>query len=132
MGTDEQGQGATVWTIGEIEDLKIEGRQQAGVLVAQVNGRVDGVNSLKFQDALATVLDQNITALVLDFEHLSYISSAGLRVVLFVGRELQSRDKKFVVCSLSEPVGDVFRVSGFDKIVSIYATQLDALSALNE
>ena len=101
-------------------------------MVAQLNGRIDGVNSLKFQDALATVLEENITALVLDLEHLSYISSAGLRVVLFIGRELQSRDKKFAVCSLSELVADVFRVSGFDKIVSIYVTQPDALSALNE
>lgn len=132
MGIDEQGQGATAWTFGEIGDLTIEGWKEAGVLVAQVHGRIDGVNSLKFQDALATVLEENITALVLDLEHLSYISSAGLRVVLFIGRELQNRDKKFAVCSLSELVGDVFRVSGFDKIVSVYLTQHDALSALNE
>ena len=100
--------------------------------MAKAAGRVDGINSLKFQDALTSLLEKNVTALVLDLEHLSYISSAGLRVILVAAKELQESTGKFAVCSLSDSVADVFRVSGFDTIVPTYATQPEALSALNE
>ncbi len=101
-------------------------------MVAKAAGRVDGINSLKFQDALTSVLEKNVTALVSDLEHLSYISSAGLRVILVAAKELQESTGKFAVCSLSDSVADVFRVSGFDIIVPTYATQPEALSAFNE
>ena len=133
MGTNEQEvEGVTTWTIADIGDLTLECRQEAGTVVAKTVGRVDGVNSLKFQDALTSVLERNVTALILDLEHLSYISSAGLRVILVAARDLQERTGKFSVCALSDSVADVFRISGFDNIVPTYATQPEALSALNE
>ena len=133
MGTNEQEvEGVTTWTIADIGGLTLECRLEAGTVVAKAAGRVDGVNSLKFQDALTSVSEKNITALVLDLEHLSYISSAGLRVILVAAKELRERTGKFAVCALSDSVAAVFRVSGFDTIVPTYATQPEALSALNE
>ena len=133
MGTNEREfEGVTTWTIGDIGDLTLECRLEAGTVVAKAIGRVDGVNSLKFQDALTSVLEKNVTAFVLDLEHLSYISSAGLRVILVAARDLQERTGKFAVCALSDAVADVFRISGFDNVVPTYATQPEALSALTE
>ena len=127
----QESEAVTTWTIADIGNLTIQGRQEAGTLVVKAAGRIDGANALKFQDALESPFDQNVTGLVLDLEHLSYISSAGLRVVLFAARQLEGRASKFVVCSLSDLVSEVFQVSGFDKIVPTYATQRDALSVLN-
>lgn len=59
--------------------------------------------------------------LVFDATDLSYISSAGLRTILALVQHLNARGGKMVLCGLSPDVRDVFRTSGFDKIVPIVA-----------
>ena len=75
-------------------NLTMQGRREAGTLVVELAGRVDGANALEFQDALEGALGEDVTALVLDLERLSYISSAGLRVMLCASKKLEERDGK--------------------------------------
>ena len=108
----------------------MEGRREGGTLVAELAGRVDGANALEFQDALESVLDKDVT--VLDLERLSYISSAGLRVMLFASKTLLEKDGKFAACSLADSIAEVFKISGFDRIIPVFATRSEALTALSE
>ena len=117
------------WTIAEINNLTIEGEHIDGALVAKAAGRIDGGNAREFQSALETLLTDDITALLLNFEGLAYISSAGLRVILPVFRQMERMNAKFGVCSLSPSIGEVFQISGFDKIIPTHAAQTDALSS---
>ena len=45
-------------------------------------------------------------------------------------KSLQRREARFALCSLSEPVREIFEVSGFDKIIPIHSSQDEAISAL--
>ena len=110
--------------------MEIKTEQKGGVLVALTEDRVDGSNAREFQDALQAVIQDAGSAFVLDMERLNYISSAGLRVILLIARTLQRQDTKFVICSLSDTVGEVFAISGFDKIVETHGTQAEAIAAL--
>ena len=133
MATDgQETDGTAAWTIGNAGDLTMEGRREGGTLVAELAGRVDGANALEFQDALESVLVKDVTALVLDLERLSYISSAGLRVMLFASKTLLEKDGKFAACSLADSIAEVFKISGFDRIIPVFATRSEALTALSE
>ena len=110
--------------------MEINTEQKGGVLVALTVDRVDGSNAREFQEALQAVIKDTGNAFLLDMEHLTYISSAGLRVILLIARTLQGKNTKFAVCSLSDSVREVFEISGFDKIVATHATQADAIAAL--
>ncbi len=133
MATNEQeAETDGAWMVADAGGLTTQARWEANALAATVTGRVEGANALAFQDALAGLIDKDAAAVVLDLEQLSYISSAGLRVILLAAQRLQERNVKFMVCSLSDSVSEVFQVSGFDKIVPIYATRPDALSAARE
>ena len=123
---------ANTWTVDDIKDLTLEGEQKAGTLVVKATGRVDGSNASQLQGALQTVLEGNNSATVLDMENLSYINSAGLRVILLVAKQLQSKPAKFAVCSLPGPISEVFQLSGFDKIIPTYDAQDGALSAVRK
>ena len=100
------------------------------ILSVQVNGRVDGSNASEFEQAIRSAMDKSDRGVMLDFEQLVYISSAGLRAVLLIAKTLRSRDAKFALCSLSEQIRGVFEISGFDKIISIYPSRAEALSFL--
>ena len=130
MVTNEQEGGATTWEVADTKNLTIDGERKSGTLIARASGRIDGSNAREFQDALETFLEDEVSSLVLDLENLSYISSAGLRVILLVSKKLQRASAKFGVCSLSDSISEVFQISGFDKIIQTYRTQSDALSAI--
>jgi anti-anti-sigma factor len=124
-----QESGAT-WTVADTKNLTVQGEIKGGVLIANTAGRVDGANAREFQDALETLLKDNSNAMILDLENLSYISSAGLRVILLVSKQLQGKGAKFGVCALSSAISEVFQISGFDKIIPTHAAQSDALSSI--
>ena len=132
MDTNGQEDGATTWAVADTKNLTIQGEKKSGTLIAKAAGRIDGSNAREFQDALETFLEGEVAALILDMENLTYISSAGLRVILLTAQQLQKKSVKFGVCSLSEPISEVFQISGFDKIISIYSTRDGALSEFGE
>ncbi len=69
--------------------------------------------------------------MLIECADLSFISSAGLRVVLLTGKSPMGRNAGFALCALSEPIREVFRVSGFDSIVAIHPTREEALAAFD-
>lgn len=110
--------------------MEINTERDGATLIAKAGGRVDGTNASEFQDALKDAISVDDKAVVLNFEELSYISSAGLRVILLTAKDMRTANVKFAVCSLSQSVRDVFTISGFDQIIDVHDDQQTALSAV--
>ena len=108
--------------------MEIKTERQNGTLIARVEGRVDSANAREFENGLSATITDDDTYVIVDFAGLSYISSSGLRVILMIAKTLRGRNAKFALCSLSGPIGEVFKISGFDKIISIYGSQEEALA----
>lgn len=100
-----------------------------GMLTVQVEGRLDGSTVTRFEEVIVAEMDDGERAVLLDCEKLSYMGSTGIRAVLILAKALSSRNAGFALCSLSEPVREVFRISGFDRIVAIYPSRTEALAA---
>ena len=101
------------------------------VLSAAVRGRIDGANAPQFEETMRTSIEESDRAVIMDFEELVYISSAGLRAILLTAKFLQQRNAKLVLCSLTDPIREVFEISGFDKILPIHPTRAEALASLD-
>lgn len=104
--------------------------REGTTLMIKTGGRIDGVNARDFENDLRNNIEDTDKAVVVDLEGLSYISSAGLRAILLIAKTLSQRGAKFALCSLSEPIREVFEISGFDKIVAIHNTQREALASV--
>ncbi|MDE2740194.1 MAG: STAS domain-containing protein [Gemmatimonadota bacterium] len=102
-------------------DIKWERIQ--GILVAIILGRIDSSNADEFQRVLDAGTNSADQALLLDFERVSYISSAGLRVGLIMAKQFKAPGKQFGICALSGSVREVVVASGFDEIISIYESR---------
>ncbi|MCY3545224.1 MAG: STAS domain-containing protein [Chloroflexi bacterium] len=112
--------------------MKVNIEREGDILVAMVEDRVDGTNAGEFQQALEADISESDRIVILDCEGLSYISSAGLRVVLLTARALQKQNSKFAICSLSEQIREVFEISGFDKIIPVHPNRTAAVEALGD
>lgn len=87
-------------------------------LTMAVEGRVDTITSQEFDKEINEELG-NFESLTLDFTDLEYISSAGLRVLIATQKKLKADDIPFVIKNVNGAVGEIFRMSGFDKILKI-------------
>ena len=104
--------------------------RQGDAIIAQVRGRVDGTNAAEFQDELIPVTDGSSQSVILDIGELSYISSAGLRVILLIARSLRAKESTFTICSPTESIREIFEISGFSQIIPIHNSQAEAVAAL--
>ncbi len=110
--------------------MEISAERQGGVVVIKAAGRVDSSNSREFHAGIEAILADDDQAVVVDFEEIAYISSAGMRVVLLLAKSLKSKAVGFALCSMSESVLEIFTISGFNKIISIHDSQSDAVAAV--
>ncbi len=110
--------------------MEINTEKDGGTVVASPTGRLDGSNAREFQDALDAVVQDTERALILDFEQVSYISSAGLRVLLVTAKTLQGNGAELALCSLDDPIREVFGISGFDSIIPIHSSRAEAIAAV--
>ncbi len=108
-------------------DVKWE--RKDGVLIAVLSGRIDSGNAGELQSELESGVDLGERALVLDFEHVSFLSSAGLRVCLVIARKFNEPGKEFGICTPSDPIRDVVAISGFDQIIAVHDSQTAAINA---
>lgn len=108
-------------------DVKWE--RKDGVLIAVLSGRIDSNNAGGLQSDLESGIDAGERALVLDFEHVSFLSSAGLRVCLVIARNFNEPGKEFGICTPTDPIRDVVAISGFDQIIAVYDSQAAAINA---
>lgn len=109
-------------------DLTTE--RQDDVLSIRVRGRLDWSSADAFRDAARNTIEETDRAVIMDFRELDFIGSAGLRVVLLTAKFLFERDASLLLCGLSEPVRDVFRITGFEQLLPIHDTPAEARASL--
>ena len=97
--------------------LKINKKEENGKVIYVLEGRLDTVTApdleKEFKDALDSVED-----LMLDFEKLEYISSAGLRVLLSAQKTM-NKQGKMELTHVGETIMEIFEVTGFSDILTI-------------
>ena len=115
-------------TIGGSSSLTTERSGQT--LVVSAKGRIDGANATEVQGVLSDAFEPGVELMLLDLGELTYISSAGLRVIMLTARTLDRSGAKFAVGSPSGPIREVFQISGFDQIIPIFDSQAEAIESL--
>ncbi len=93
-------------------------------------GRVDGSTVGLLDSAVREWTESGSGVLIFDFVQTSYISSAGLRVLLLSARKMQSGGGKALFCGLAPHIAEVFEISGFNAILDIRTNRDDALTSL--
>jgi len=97
------------------------------VTIAAFEGRLDTLTTPNAEDALLPLVKQG--SVVANFEAVGYVSSTGLRLLLKAAKLAKASGHSFSVCALQPLVREVIEISGFEKIIPIYASQADALAA---
>lgn len=96
--------------------MKIEKKQEGTTLTVQLDGRLDTTTAPELEVVLKELGD--IKELILDFEKLEYISSAGLRVVLGAQKTM-NKQGSMKVANVNDTIMEIFEVTGFADILTV-------------
>lgn len=86
-------------------------------LTIALAGRLDTSTAPALEAELSTSLN-NVASLILDFEKLEYISSAGLRVLLGAQKTM-SKQGSMKVIHVNPDIMEVFEITGFCDVLTI-------------
>lgn len=94
----------------------ITSKLEDGVLTLFASGRIDSANAQQAEAEIGSALSENPhTCVVLDAEALSYISSAGLRVVL----RLRKNEPTLILENVSADVYEILDMTGFTEMMTV-------------
>ena len=100
-----------------MKNFNLNVKKSSNVLCFVVEGRIDSSNATDFSNAISSKLaNDSKSDVVFDCQKLSYISSAGLRVLLSLKKKLKSNIK---LINVSPEVYGIFEVTGFLQIFGI-------------
>lgn len=103
--------------------------KEADFTIAEVTGDIDGKTAPVAQAQIVPLAGEDCK-LMLDMSGVSYMSSAGLRMLLVLRRQVPSSGR-LVLVGLSESLKDTMSVTGFLDFFTVSDTREEGVAALN-
>ncbi len=97
--------------------LNINKKLEDKTLTITLEGRLDTTTAPQLEAELKSDL-ADVTSLVMDFEKLEYISSAGLRVLLSA-QKIMNKQGEMKLIHVNDVINEIFEVTGFSDILNI-------------
>lgn len=97
--------------------LNITKKVENETLVFALDGRLDTITAPQLETEIKSAIG-GVVSLVLDFEKLEYISSAGLRVLLSA-QKIMNVQGKMKITHVNQAVLEILEVTGFSDVLTI-------------
>jgi anti-sigma B factor antagonist len=97
--------------------------------VVSIGGEIDLSTAPAFEAAIAGALDDDPPVLVIELSDVSFMASIGLRI-LAATQEKVSKSARVAIVANSPATSRPMQLIGLDKVMSLYPTLDDALTAV--
>lgn len=109
--------------MSEASDQILDFSQEGAIIVGTIrtSSVLSAINVAEFgNEVVAYVESRPGINLLLNFEHVDYLSSAVLTELLRVNKAIEGVNGKLRLCSLSKVILEVFQITNLDKMFTIY------------
>ena len=101
-----------------------------GVAIYRIVGRIDAATSPNLQSAVRSSFTDVRPLIMFDMREVSFVSSAGLRIVLMMAKQAAATKGCFVIFGVQREVQKVFEVSGLQTFIPIASNETEAYARL--
>ena len=112
--------------------LTVNFSEEQECLLVTIKGEIGHADINFFQEETTKILEKKKNNVLLDFSEVTYISSAGLRVLLKLGKDLSRTNTSLILFGLNEFVSSVFEISGFNKIFNVQPDKDSAFQSVSK
>jgi anti-anti-sigma factor len=110
--------------------LEVRSEVADGLAVYRIAGRIDGLTSQDLESAVDPALSGGTPRIIFDMREVTFISSAGLRVVVMTAKRAAAAKGGFSIFGVQSAVDEVFEISGLQKFVTFASDETEARSKL--
>ena len=114
--------------------MEVTAKMSDGVNLIQIAGRIDHDKAGELESALMPHLGgpeaEGLPPLLLDMEGVSFLTSAGLRVLMIAAKTCKGQNRPIGVANLQPMIAEVIRISLFDLIIPVYPSVDAAVAAM--
>jgi anti-sigma B factor antagonist/stage II sporulation protein AA (anti-sigma F factor antagonist) len=113
--------------------MDVGAQSYSNVIVVAPRGRVDHQSADQLGAAMAPHVarcERAACKLVLDLSGVDYMSSAGLRILMVAAKQARAQGGTMVVSGLGETLREIFQISRFDRIFTVYDGVREAIAEL--
>lgn len=107
--------------------MEIESYEELNIIVYTAKGRVDNQGAEMLRETLQAGLTAGKHKMILNMDGVTYINSAGMRVLADVITQNQKHGGSLRLVGLNTRVRRVFEIIGFLQFFPVYDTVLEAL-----
>lgn len=100
------------------------------VMLLRISGRLDPTSISTLEKKVQELLQNGNIKLVIDLGGVTYLSSAGMRVLLATTKKIDAMAGSFAVCNTPTNILDILKMAGFDRVLKLFATEEEALRHL--
>lgn len=97
--------------------MTITEERNNNLVTLKIEGRLDTTTAPTLEKTIGEIID-SVTELILDMNQLTYVSSAGLRVLLSTQKQMNKIGTMKLI-GVCEEVMEVFEMTGFSDILNI-------------
>lgn len=102
------------------------------VHTVQIRGEMDIESAPAIRDALGRLVAEGRNHIIIDLQEVPYLDSTALGVLLTALKRVLEKRGRLVLVSNNPKINRVFSITGVSKILSLYATEAEALESFKE
>ena len=106
-------------------------REENGSTRIALKGRLDSMTAPGVQQQIDELIAGGRRLLVADFSEVSFVSSAGLRVLIIAQKQLKKAGGEVILYGISDAIINVFTMSGFDTLFRICSSTAEIATHLD-
>lgn len=114
-----------------MEEFNIEIKNNGDITKLYLNGFLDAHTSSELEKCFEKLIEENKYKVVVNFEKLSYISSAGLGVFMAYIETMRGNNGDIKLTNMTEKIYNIFDMLGFPILFEIYNEENTALEKFN-
>lgn len=106
-------------------EVKIDERK--GKKILRIKGRIDANTTIKLESQLEEIEIGEGKNVLMDFSHVDYLSSAGMRLILSFLKKTKAHNSYLILFNVHEDVMSIINMAGFKNIIPICQSEAEAL-----
>jgi anti-anti-sigma factor len=106
--------------------VEVRRETAAGTVIYRISGELNASTGPNLDSALA--VSEASSRIILDMREVTYVSSAGLRVIVQAAKRARTAKGGVAIFGLRPLVAEVFDASGLGSIIPIASDEIDARS----
>jgi len=117
--------------ITKMEEFNIIEKHNNDVAILYLEGFLDAHTSVELEKSFEKLISENRFKIIVNFEKLSYISSAGLGVFMAYIETIRNNAGDVKLCKMSDKIYNIFDMLGFPILFEIFKEEAETIEKFN-